>query len=115
MEGSQPKESIDSKPILINEIDNLNSRICELKESLFQIQDITSTINTKIDNISGLEGLNIPTKEIDPKDEDNVKPSISCSLQKLSFKINELDQLIYISQNIIARQSRINSNLSQIG
>jgi len=99
------------KPMLAVEIDILNSKIVDIREYLFQIQEITNTINTKINSISNLEGLPPANEKLIPKD--NSKPT--CALEHLANKINELDQLVDIAQNIIERQSRIYKNISQIG
>lgn len=105
------------KPMLAVEIDILNSKIVDIREYLFQIQGITSTINTKINSISNLEGLTISDEKLNLIDNskpiDNPKPI--CALQHLSNKIDELTQLSNIAQNIIERQSRIYKNISQIG
>ena len=110
--GDRPtacKEEV--KPILVIEIENLNSKIVDLRECLYQIQEITSTTNTKINNISNLEGLPPANEKIITKD--NSKPTYA--LEHLSNKIDELTQLIAIAQNIIERQFRIYNNISQIG
>ena len=99
------------KPMLAVEIDILNSKIVDIREYLFQIQEITNTINTKINSISNLEGLTISDEKLNLID--NPKPI--CALQHLSNKIDELTQLSNIAQNIIERQSRIYKNISQIG
>ena len=101
----------DVKPMLAVETDRLNSQIVDLREYLYQIQEITSTTNTKINTISNLEGLPPANEKIATKD--NSKPT--CALEHLSNKINELTLLIDIAQNIIERQSRIYKNISQIG
>lgn len=112
--GDRPtacKEEV--KPILVTEIDILNSRIIDIREYLLQIQDITSTINTKISAIANLEGLSIINTNNELTKLDNTKPI--CALQHLSNKIDELNELSNIAQNIIERQSRIYKNISQIG
>lgn len=105
------------KPMLAVEIDILNSKIVDIREYLFQIQEITNTINTKINSISNLEGLTISDEKLNLIDNskpiNNPKPI--CTLQHLSNKIDELTQLSNIAQNIIERQSRIYKNISQIG
>lgn len=101
----------DVRPMLAIEIDRLNSKIVDIREYLLQIQDLTSTTNTKIYSISNLEGL--PPDNEKPTPKDNSKPT--CALEHLANKINELDQLVDIAQNIIERQSSIYKNISQIG
>ena len=111
LSGTGKPDAKEVKPMLAVEIDILNSKIVDIREYLFQIQEITNTINTKINSISNLEGLTISDEKLNLID--NPKPI--CVLQHLSNKIDELTQLGNIAQNIIERQSRIYKNISQIG
>ena len=59
LSGNGKPVAEEVKPMLAVEIDILNSKIVDIREYLFQIQEITNTINTKINSISSLEGLTI--------------------------------------------------------